>query len=133
MTKEELIQEAFKAMKNSYSPYSHFPVGAAVLTRDGEVTYGANIENASYPAGIRGERAAIVAAYGKGYRKEDIVALAIVSEGFHIASPCGICRQMLYELLEKDTPIYLANRREVRTVTTTEILPDAFGPEDLSV
>lgn len=131
MTKDELIQEAFKALKHSYSPYSHFPVGAAVLTTDGEVTYGANIENASYPAGVCGERSALFAAYSKGYTKEDIVALAIVSNGKRVAAPCGVCRQVLNELLEKDTPIYLATPEDEKTVTIAEILPMAFGPEDL--
>ena len=132
MTKDELIQEAFKAMKHTYSPYSHFPVGAAVLTSDGEVTYGANIENASYPAGICGERAALFAAYSKGYTRDDIVALAIVSNGKRIAAPCGVCRQVLHELLNSDTPIYLATPDEQKTVTMQEILPMAFGQEDLA-
>ncbi len=132
MDKEELIQEAFQAMKNSYSPYSNFPVGAAVLTKDGRVFYGANIENASYPAGNCAERSALFAAYSSGIRKDDIEALAIVSQGKRLASPCGICRQTLYELLNPDTPIYLANRNEERMVTPSELLPDAFGPEDLA-
>ena len=124
MNKEELIREAFQAMKNTYSPYSNFPVGAALLTKDGRVFYGANIENASYPA--------LFSAYSNGVRKDDIEALAIVSEGKRISSPCGICRQVLHELLNPDTPIYLANRTETKTVTPQEILPDAFGKEDLA-
>ena len=132
MNKEELIREAFQAMKNTYSPYSNFPVGAALLTKDGRVFYGANIENASYPAGNCAERSALFSAYSNGVRKDDIEALAIVSEGKRISSPCGICRQVLHELLNPDTPIYLANRTETKTVTPQEILPDAFGREDLA-
>ena len=132
MNKEELIREAFQAMNNTYSPYSHFPVGAALLTKDGRIFYGANIENASYPAGNCAERSALFAAYSRGVRREDLEALAIVSEGKRVSSPCGVCRQVLYELLNPDTPIYLANRNESKTVTPSEILPDAFGMEDLA-
>jgi cytidine deaminase len=131
MTKDELIQEAFQALQHSYSPYSHCPVGAAVLTRDGEITYGANIENASYPASNCAERSALYAAYSKGYTREDITALAIVSNGRRIAAPCGVCRQVLHELLHPDTPIYLSNGSEEKTVTIQELMPMAFGPEDL--
>lgn len=131
MTKEELIQEAFKALQNSYSPYSHYPVGAAVLTKDGEITYGANIENASYPAGTCAENTALVAAYSKGYRKQDIEALAIVTNGTTIARPCGVCRQVLSELLEPGTPIYLANGTETAEETIAKLLPRSFGTEDL--
>ena len=131
MTKDELIQEAFKAKRNSYSPYSHYPVGAAVLTKDGSVFHGANIENASYPAGICAERAAVFNACSCGVRKGDIEALAIVSDGARLAAPCGVCRQVLYELLDGDTPIYLSNGKEEKTVTMNELLPFAFGPEDL--
>ena len=99
MTREELIEEAFKAMENSYAPYSNFHVGAAVLTKDGKVFWGANIENASFGATNCGERSAIFAAYSNGYRKDTIEALAIVSDGDRIAAPCGICRQVLSELI----------------------------------
>ena len=106
MTKEELIAEAFKAMENAYAPYSKYHVGAAVLTTDGTVFWGANIENASYGATNCAERSAVFAAYSRGYRKDTIEALAIVSDGERIAAPCGICRQVLSELLKADTPIY---------------------------
>ena len=112
MTREELIEEAFKAMENSYAPYSNFHVGAAVLTKDGKVFWGANIENASFGATNCGERSAIFAAYSNGYRKDTIEALAIVSDGDRIAAPCGICRQVLSELITGDTPIYLSNRKD---------------------
>ena len=131
MTKEELIREAFEALKHSYSPYSHYPVGAAVLLKDGAIIYGANIENASYPCGVCAESAALHNAYSQGYRRNDIEALAIVSEGNTVAGPCGICRQVIHELMNPDTPIYLANRREWKETTIRELLPMSFGPEDL--
>lgn len=131
MTHEELIEEAFKAMENAYAPYSNFHVGACVLLKDGSYFYGANIENASYPAGNCGERSALFAAYSRGYRKEDIEALAIVSDGKRIAAPCGVCRQVLSELLMQDTPILLATRKDRMDTTIAKLLPYQFGPEDL--
>ena len=131
MTHEELIEEAFKAMENAYAPYSNFHVGACVLLKDGSYYYGANIENASYPAGNCGERSALFAAYSRGYRKVDIEALAIVSDGKRIAAPCGVCRQVLSELLEPDTPILLATRKDRMDTTIAKLLPFSFGPEDL--
>lgn len=131
MTNEMLIEEAFKALENAYAPYSHYRVGACVLTKDGKLYYGANIENASYPAGNCGERSAIFNAYSNGVRKKDIEALAIVTEGKRIGAPCGVCRQVISELLDWDTPIVLANRKESRVTTIRQLLPDSFGPEDL--
>ena len=131
MTQEELIHEAFEAMKNAYAPYSNYHVGACILTKDGKLYYGANIENASYPAGVCGERSAIFAAYSRGVRKEDIEALAIVSDGKRIGAPCGVCRQVLSELLEQHTPIILSNGKETKVTDIAALLPDQFSTEDL--
>ncbi len=131
MTREELIEEAFKAMENSYAPYSNFHVGAAVLTKDGKVFWGANIENASFGATNCGERSAIFAAYSNGYRKDTIEALAIVSDGDRIAAPCGICRQVLSELITGDTPIYLSNRKDEMDTCMNVLLPFQFTTEDV--
>ncbi|MCH4208052.1 MAG: cytidine deaminase [Solobacterium sp.] len=131
MTKEELIAEAFKAMKNSYAPYSRYHVGACIETTDGKKFWGANIENASYGATNCAERSAVFAAYSNGYRKDTIKALAIVSDGPRIAAPCGICRQVLSELLNEDTPIYLTNGKEEVTSCMKELLPMQFSQEDV--
>lgn len=131
MTREELIEEAFKAMENSYAPYSNYHVGAAVLTKDGKVFWGVNIENASFGATNCGERSAIFAAYSNGYRKDTIEALAIVSDGDRIAAPCGICRQVLSELITGDTPIYLSNRKDEMDTCMNELLPYQFTTEDV--
>ena len=131
MTREELIEEAFKAMENSYAPYSNFHVGAAVLTKDGKVFWGANIENASFGATNCGERSAIFSAYSNGYRKDTIEALAIVSDGDRIAAPCGICRQVLSELITGDTPIYLSNRKDEMDTCMNDLLPFQFTTEDV--
>ena len=132
MTEEKLIAEAFKAMKNSYAPYSNFHVGAALECRDGRVFYGANIENASYGATNCAERSAVFSAYSNGVRKDDIVALAIVADGDTVATPCGICRQVLSELLKPDTPIYMSNGKETMVSCMKELLPSAFSMEDLN-
>ena len=131
MTDQELLEHAFKAMDNAYAPYSNFHVGACVVCKDGNYFYGANIENASYGATNCGERSAVFAAYSNGYRKEDIEKLAIVSDGWRIAWPCGICRQVLTELLTMDTPILMATRKEQQTVLVKDLMPAIFGPEDL--
>ena len=132
LTREELIQEAFKAMRFAHAPYSGYPVGAAVLTKDGRVFWGCNIENASYPAGNCGERTALFNAVAHGVTKEDIAALAIVSNGKTIAAPCGICRQVILELMDQDTPIYLSNGKETMETTLRELLPFSFTREDLA-
>ena len=131
MNREQLIQEAFKAMKNAYAPYSNYHVGAAILTKDGHVTYGANIENASFGATNCAERSAVFAAYSNGYRKEDIQAIAIVSDGERIGTPCGICRQVLSELLQEDTPIYLSNGKDTMDTTIAELLSMQFSETDV--
>ncbi|MBQ6452182.1 MAG: cytidine deaminase [Solobacterium sp.] len=133
MNREELISEAFKAMRNAYAPYSKYHVGACVLTRDGRIFWGANIENASFGATSCAERNAVFAAYSNGVRKEDIEALAIVSSGKRIAAPCGICRQVLSELLEPETPIYLSNGTDECDTCIRELLPMQFGIEDVLV
>lgn len=131
MTREELIQEAFKALKNAYAPYSHYHVGACVLAKDGRTFYGANIENASYGATICAERNAVFGAYSNGCRKDDIEAIAIVSDGGRLGAPCGMCRQVLCELLNQDTPIYLSNGTEEKDTNIAELLPMQFTMEDV--
>ena len=131
MNKQELIAKAFEAMKNAYAPYSNYHVGAAILTTDGKVFFGANIENASYGATNCAERSAVFSAYSNGYRKDTIEALAIVSDGDRIAAPCGICRQVLCELLKGDTPIYLSNGKDETVTNINELLPMQFTVEDV--
>ena len=131
MNREDLLKEAFKAMENAYAPYSNYHVGAAILTKDGKIFHGANIENASFGATNCAERSAVFAAYSEGYRKDTIDALAIVSDGPRIAAPCGICRQVLSELLTVETPIYLSNVKEELDTNMNELLPSSFGEEDV--
>ena len=131
MDKKKLLKEAFAAKENAYAPYSNYHVGACVLTKDKHYFKGANIENASYGATNCGERTAIFAAYANGYRKDDIEAIAIVSDGNRIGMPCGICRQVLSELLSQDTPIILSNGKDEMITNIAELLPYNFSSEDL--
>lgn len=129
--KKQLIDQAFVAMKNAYAIYSNYHVGSCVLLKDGTTFLGANIENASFGATNCAERSAIYSAYSNGYRKEDIQAIAIVSDGYRLAAPCGICRQVLSELIGQDTPIYLSNGKEEMETTIAELLPMQFDEGDV--
>ncbi len=132
MTKEELVAKAIEARERSYSPYSKFKVGAALLTKDGDVYLGTNIENASYPVSMCAERNAIFNAYCNGVVYENIEAIAIVADTEEPVSPCGMCRQVLSELFPRDANIYLANLDGMIKVTNIdELLPYAFDGDDL--
>lgn len=132
LSPEELLDKAKQARALSYSPYSHFAVGAALECADGSVFCGANIENASFPLSMCAERNAIYHALMRGKKKEDFVSLAIVADTDEPCSPCGACRQVLWELFPLDVPIYLGNlKNEIKHVTAKELLPFAFNGEDL--
>ena len=132
MDKTDLIKKAIDARSLSHSPYSHFAVGSACLTKDGQVFLGANIENSSYPLCMCGERNAIYNAYMHGYKKEDLAALVIVADTDKPCSPCGACRQVISELYPEDAPIILANLKgDINETTIKELLPFAFSGEDL--
>ena len=131
MEYQKLLDEAFAAMEVAYCPYSHYQVGACVLCKDGRTFRGVNVENASFGATNCAERTALFATYAYGYRKDDIEAIAIVSNGKRIGAPCGICRQVFSELLNQDTPIILSNGHETVIKTNAELLPMQFNSEDL--
>ena len=103
MTDNELVAKAKEALENSYSPYSHFAVGAALLSTDGQVFIGCNIENSSFGATNCAERTAIFKAVSEGVK--DFKAIAIVCSGDQPAYPCGICRQVMSEFFNPDTRI----------------------------
>ncbi len=132
MNKDELLKIAREARSLSYSPYSHFAVGAAIECTDGSIFLGANIENASYPLCMCAERNAIYNAMMNGKTKDDFVALAIVADTERPCSPCGACRQVISELFPEDAPIYLGNLEgDTKETTIAELLPFAFDGEDL--
>lgn len=129
LTKEEidnLVEEAFKALENSYSPYSNFSVGACVLTKDGKYFRGTNVENASFGLTNCAERSALFTAYSDGVRRDDILAIAVVANSENLATPCGACRQVLSELVNIDTPIILSNGTYTEIVDIEKLLPMAF-------
>ena len=122
-----LVKEAIKARQKAYIPYSKFGVGAAILLKDGTVIHGANIENVSYGLSNCAERSALFSLYSQGYQKSDIKAMAITGHPKDPISPCGACRQVMKELLPKETPIYLSNiEGDVKEVTIDELLPYSF-------
>ena len=128
----ELVNQAIKARGLSYSPYSKFAVGAALLCKDGHVFLGANVENSSYPLCMCAERNALYHAMMNGYKKDDFKALAIVGDTDEPTSPCGACRQVISELFPKNGVIILANLKGAYLETNIEaLLPLAFSGEDL--
>jgi cytidine deaminase len=130
LTAEELIEEARRARERAYVPYSNFGVGAALLAEDGTVYHGCNIENAAYPVTICGERTAIFKAYSEGNRS--FVALAVIADTPRPVPPCGSCRQVMFELLPKDLPVYLSNLKgEYITTTVEQLLPGGFSASDM--
>ncbi len=132
MDQKKLIDAAIKARENSYSPYSHFKVGAAILLTNGKIISGTNIENSSYGLSMCAERNTIFQTYCLGYKKEDIVALAVVADTEGPCSPCGACRQVIDELLPDGAPIVLANLKgDVVEIKKEDLLPYSFKPEDL--
>ncbi len=125
---DRLVAAALEAREGAYAPYSGFRVGAAVLTEDGSIFTGANVENASYGLSVCAERHAVGAAVGHGHRS--LVALAVVTGTTPPASPCGACRQVLVEF--GPLAVILANPSGQRVVTTDrELLPMAFVPDVL--
>ncbi|ORY93293.1 cytidine deaminase [Syncephalastrum racemosum] len=124
----ELFEKALSARDGSYSPYSKFRVGAALLTEDGIFYQGANIENASYGAAICAERTAYVKAVSEGHKK--FKALAVSTDQDDFVSPCGICRQFISEFGPASLPVYLLNTKaEYQALTLGELLPHSFALE----
>ena len=120
----ELLGRADAVAERAYAPYSRFHVGCAVLTRGGAVVDGVNVENASYPLGVCAERAALSRAIAEGHRPGDFVAVAIT------ASPCGGCRQWLFEMgVER---VVFRNGDAVVTMTPAQLLPESFSSAQLT-
>jgi cytidine deaminase len=124
-----LIETAITAQKGSYSPYSRYRVGAAVLTETGRIFSGGNVENASYGLSICAERVAIFNSVVRGHRA--LKAVCVVASA---AKPCGACRQVMIEFSGKDTELYLVDlnpstgRRRITRTTVFRMLPAAFDP-----
>ena len=125
---ETLINAAIQARARAYAPYSHFAVGAALLTRSGEIITGCNVENASYGLTICAERSAVFSALGQGHRAFEVIAISL--EG--ASSPCGACRQVLAEFAPNLRVLMTdPTGTQIRETTLDKLLPERFGPENL--
>lgn len=132
---EELIEIAVDMTKMSYSPYSHFRVGAALLAKNGRIYTGCNIENAGYTPTNCAERTAFFKAVSEGVREFE--AIAVVG-GLHgkingLTAPCGVCRQVMMEFCDPKTfqVIMATDKENYQTMTLEELLPMGFGPKNL--
>ena len=125
ITDVELYKLARKSAKNAYAPFSGFKVGAAILTTGGDVFTGVNVENSSYGATICAERVACTKAVSEGFREFE--AIAIATYGGVEASPCGMCRQFLFEFAPKLRVITGKNEDEIEVSNLDELLPKGFG------
>lgn len=128
MEPQKLIHLAIKARQYAYAPYSNYQVGAALLTESGRVFTGANVENAVYPLGLCAERVAVFKAVSEGEQRFQAIAVATANGG----SPCGACRQVLFEFAP-DLLVFVADASgQYYETRLTDLLPAAFGVKDLS-
>ncbi|MGA8152658.1 MAG: cytidine deaminase [Terriglobales bacterium] len=123
--REQLLRAARRAMENAYAPFSHFRVGAALLTSEGEIFVGCNVENSSYGMTNCAERTAIFAAVAKSGPKLNIRAVAVVNDQDVPCSPCGACRQVIYEFGPQATIVFKSSKGWKET-PITELLPEGF-------
>lgn len=126
--REALVVAARKARQRAYAPYSRYQVGAALLTEDGAIFTGCNVENASYPASICAERVAITKAVSEGHRLFHAIAI-VTSNG---AAPCGICRQVMNEFAPTMLVILADEEHIIGEYTVAALLPKGFGPGHLT-
>ena len=128
------FQKAIEAMKNAYAPFSKFHVGACLVLKNGEFIIGANVENSSYGLTNCAERSALFAAYSQGYRKEDISEIIIATNNEIPSSPCGACRQVIFELMNRDALVTMINPNLTNTISVKvkELLPFGFDEEKLN-
>jgi len=122
----KLMEEAIKAKNNSYSPYSKFKVGAALMTEDDEIYTGCNIESVSYTPTCCAERTAFYKAISEG--KKQFKAIAITGDT-EFCYPCGVCRQVMSEFCSKDFKIYVGNKNNIKEYTLEQLLPNSFDME----
>ena len=125
-----LAERAIEAKSKAIPTYSHFHVGAALLTEDGKIIQGANIENASYGLTICAERTAVFTALINGAR--NFKAIAIAGDSDDYLPPCGACRQILFEFCGKDLDVIMINKKgDTKTMKMNDLLPFSFGEDNL--
>ena len=127
MTDQELVARAFSMHRFSYAPYSRFPVGAALLCRDGTVFTGCNVENAAFGSTICAERTALLKAVSEGHR-DDWTTIAIAGRGGDYCWPCGSCRQMLYEFAPGLRVLAARGDGDFQAAALESSCPTALGP-----
>ncbi|WP_291272709.1 cytidine deaminase [Geothrix sp.] len=125
-----LLEAAWRARSNAYAPYSHFQVGAALLTASHGIVGGCNVENAAYPVTLCAERGALSAAVAAGLQPGDLVAAVVVTDSPKLTPPCGACRQALAEFAE-GLPVLLANRNTRMLHRLEDLLPHSFTGRNL--
>ena len=125
---KQLVEKAIEVLKNSYSPYSNFKVGAALLCKNGDVYTGVNVENASFSATSCAERSAFYSAISNGNKTFEKIAIIGGKNGeiTDFCLPCGVCRQVMSEFCEKDFEIILYNGKEIKKYTLDDLLPNSF-------
>ena len=129
---ERLRRRAVEVASSSYSPYSRFPVGAAVASRGGQIYVGCNVENASFGLTQCAERAALTAAIAAGERPGEMICLVIYIPGDARHPPCGACRQVMRELMSDDSLVYsFGDGDDCRVWSANDYLPDPFTPDAL--
>lgn len=127
MNKELLMESARTMTEKAYVPYSKFPVGVALLLKDGAVINGVNVENVSLGATNCAERTAIFTAISNGYKKGEFEAIAVAGDTVDFLPPCSICRQVLAEFCSPEMPVYLTNeKKDILELTLKDLLPYAF-------
>ena len=127
---DEMLQAARAIVPRAYVPYSGFHVGAAILNGDGSIRTAVNVENASYPLSVCAERNAVASMVASGRTR--ILGVAVATNATTPTPPCGGCRQVLWEFGDADTPVVAEGADGVRARWRLgELLPDAFGPDDL--
>jgi cytidine deaminase len=128
--KDKMFKKALEVQKNAYVPYSEFPLGAAILTEDGSIYTGVNVENAAYGLTNCAERSAIFSAVSQGHRK--IEAVLIVSSTEEPVPPCGSCRQVINEFADGEIEIIMMTEKGKEiTMTSSELLPGAFSDSSM--
>ncbi|MBR6534823.1 MAG: cytidine deaminase [Clostridia bacterium] len=133
MTDKELLQAAIQAREFSYSPYSNFRVGAALLGKSGKVYTGCNVENAAYTPTNCAERTAVFKAVSEGEREFSAIAVVGGKDTLSdMCAPCGVCRQVLAEFCTGDLKIIMGNMQNIKVCTLSQLLPHSFGKSDIN-
>ena len=130
---EKILLKAKEASTKAYAPYSKFNVGCALEFKDGNFVLGANVENASFGATQCAERSAIGTMFSMSFDPKAIKSIALYNKKEKLCFPCGICRQVISELFNSDVKIIIGNNSKNKEITVGDLLPFAFGKENLDV